>query len=166
MPKIRLCFFPNSGNFAMKISYWLKVIIWLLCFFYLETINMEQMHTVVAQRVKAKFWAMVPGCCNLQDIVMWMKIILNDLSMKYDIPMKLFLDNKSAITISQNIVLLQNKTHWDRLELNHGEICRRLVTGIYFPLRLFGNVPRDYLQGAIRILLARWEWVISQGGIL
>lgn len=108
----------------MKISYWLKVIIWLLCFFYLETINMEQMHTVVAQRVKAKFWAMVPGCCNLQDIVMWMKIILNDLSMKYDIPMKLFLDNKLAITTSQNIVLDYRTKH---IEIDWNLIMERFV---------------------------------------
>jgi len=55
---------------------------------------------------------------------MWMKIILNDLSMKYDVPMKLFLDNKLAITISQNIVLDYRTKH---IEIDWNLIMERFV---------------------------------------
>ena len=49
---------------------------------------------------KPKFRAMVVGVCEL----LWVKIILEDLKVQRSKPMKLFSDNKSAISIAHNPV--------------------------------------------------------------
>lgn len=50
--------------------------------------------------VEVEFRAMTQVFCELQ----WMKIILNDLRIRYQAPMKPFWDNKSAINIAHNPV--------------------------------------------------------------
>lgn len=58
-------------------------------------------HNVVAKSsADAEFRAMAQGVCEL----LWMKIILDDLKIKYEAPMGLFCDNKFAISISHNPV--------------------------------------------------------------
>ena len=47
---------------------------------------------------KAKFRTMAHEVCEL----LWLKIILEDLKIKWDSPMRLYCDNKSAINIAHN----------------------------------------------------------------
>jgi len=49
---------------------------------------------------EAEFRSMALGICEL----LWMKIILEDLRIKWDEPMKLYCDKKSAIAIAHNPV--------------------------------------------------------------
>lgn len=52
-------------------------------------------HNVVARSsTKAEFRVMAQGVCEL----LWVKIILDGLKIKYEAPMRLFYDNKSART--------------------------------------------------------------------
>jgi len=55
---------------------------------------------VARSNVEAKFQAMAQGICEL----LWLKIILEDLKIKWDGPMKLYCDKKSAINIAHNPV--------------------------------------------------------------
>ena len=64
--------------------------------------------TIVARsRAKAEFRAMTHGICEL----LGMKIILNDLKVKREGPMKLYYDNKSAISIGHNQVQHEHTKH-------------------------------------------------------
>ena len=47
---------------------------------------------------ESKFRAIAQGLCEL----LWLKIILDDLRIKWDVPMKLNCDKKSAINIAHN----------------------------------------------------------------
>ena len=54
---------------------------------------------VVARLIaKSKFRVIAQGLCEL----LWLKIILDDLRIKWDGPMKLYCDNKSTINIAHN----------------------------------------------------------------
>ena len=48
--------------------------------------------------VESEFRAIAQGLCEL----LWLKMILDDLRIKWDDPMKLYCDNKSAINIAHN----------------------------------------------------------------
>ncbi|RVW34420.1 hypothetical protein CK203_034705 [Vitis vinifera] len=48
--------------------------------------------------VEVKFKAMAHGVCEL----LWIKIILSDLGIKWEEPMKLYYDSKLAINIANN----------------------------------------------------------------
>ncbi|RDY12646.1 hypothetical protein CR513_02526, partial [Mucuna pruriens] len=76
---------------------------------------------------------MTPGICEL----LWMKIILDDLKIKYKGPMKLYCDNKSAI----------NMTH------------SRLITIVYVHTehQLEDVLTRACLLKGFINLLASWE---------
>ena len=50
--------------------------------------------------VEAQFRAMAQGVCEL----LWLKIILEDLKIRWDGPIRLYYDNKSAISIAHNLV--------------------------------------------------------------
>ena len=49
---------------------------------------------------EAEFRAMAQGVCEL----LWLKIILEDLKIRWDGPIRLYYDNKSAISIAHNLV--------------------------------------------------------------
>ena len=53
---------------------------------------------VARSRAEAEFRAMAQGVCEL----LWMKIILDDLKIKYEATMGLVCDNKSPISIEHN----------------------------------------------------------------
>ena len=55
---------------------------------------------VAKSSVEAEFCAMTQEVCEL----LWLKIVLEDLKIKGDGPMKLYCDNKSAISIAHNPV--------------------------------------------------------------
>jgi len=51
-------------------------------------------------RAESEFRAMTHDICEL----LWLKIMLQDLKIHWDGPMKLYCDNKSAINIAYNCV--------------------------------------------------------------
>ena len=63
---------------------------------------MEEQKTNVVSRssAEAEFCSMALGMCEL----LWLKILLNDLKIEWNTPMKLYCDNKSAISIAHNPV--------------------------------------------------------------
>ena len=64
---------------------------------------------------KAEFRAMTLGLCEL----LWLKIVLDDLRIISHCPMKLFCDNKSAISIAHNLV--------QHVRMKHVEIDRHFI---------------------------------------
>ena len=57
--------------------------------------------------VESEFRAIAQGVCEL----LWLKIILDDLRIKWEDPMKLYCDNKSAINIAHNPVQHKRMKH-------------------------------------------------------
>ena len=64
----------------------------------LVTWRSKKQNVVARSSAKAEFKAMAQGVCEL----LWMKIILDDLKIKYEAPMGLVCDNKSTISIAHN----------------------------------------------------------------
>ena len=62
---------------------------------------------VARSSAKAEFRAMAHVICEL----LWIKIILSDLGIKWKEPMKLYYDNKSAINIAYNLVQHDQTKH-------------------------------------------------------
>ena len=68
-------------------------------------------HNVVARSsAESKFKVIAQGLCEL----LWLKIILDDLRIKWDDPMKFYCDNKSVINIAHNPIQ-HNRTNILRL---------------------------------------------------
>ena len=62
---------------------------------------------VARYSVELEFRAIAQGLCEL----LWLKIILDDLRIKWDGPMKLYCDNKSAINIAHNPIQHDRTKH-------------------------------------------------------
>ena len=73
----------------------------------LVTWRSKKQNEVTRSSEKAEFRVMTQGVCEL----LWMKIILNDLKVKYEVPMGLTYDNKSAISIAHNPVQHEQTKH-------------------------------------------------------
>jgi hypothetical protein len=73
---------------------------------------------------------MAQGICEL----LWLKIILEDLKIKWEGPMKLYCDNKSAISIAHNPVQhdrtkhIEVDRHFIKEKLDSGLICTPYVS--------------------------------------
>ena len=61
----------------------------------------------VVARSSAEFRAMAHGICEL----LWLKIIMEDMGIKWEGSMKLYCDNKSAINIAHNPVQHDRTKH-------------------------------------------------------
>lgn len=78
---------------------------------------------------EAEFRAMAQGVCE----VIWLRSILEELKVEYDSPMKLFCDNKSAISIAHNPVQhdqtkhVEVDRHFIKERLERGELCMPYV---------------------------------------
>jgi len=76
---------------------------------------------------------MAQGVCEL----LWMKVILDDLKVKYKAPIGLTCDNKSAINIAHNLVQHDRTKH---VEIDQHFIKEKLDNGLiaidYIPSRL------------------------------
>ncbi|RVW64248.1 Retrovirus-related Pol polyprotein from transposon RE1 [Vitis vinifera] len=88
-------------------------------------------HNVVARSsAEAEFRAMAQGVCEL----LWLKIVLEDLKIKWDGPMRLYCDNKSAISIAHNPVQhdrtkhIEIDRHFIKEKLDSGLICTPYVS--------------------------------------
>jgi len=72
---------------------------------------------------------MAQGICE----IIWIRSILNELQIKFTAPMKLFCDNKSAISIANNPVQhdrtkhVEIDRHFIKEKLERGEICMPFV---------------------------------------
>ena len=87
---------------------------------------------MVRSNIKAKFHAMTRGVCKL----LWLKIILKDLKIKWDDPMRLFCDNKFTISIAYNPMQHDRMKH---IKINRHFIKEKLDSElIYTP-----NVSTD-----------------------
>ena len=79
--------------------------------------------------VESKFRAIAQGLCEL----LWLKIILEDLRIKWDDPMKLYCDNKSAINIAHNPIQhdmtkhIEVDKHFIEEKLEEGVVCMSYV---------------------------------------
>ena len=62
---------------------------------------------VARSSAEAEFRAMTHGICEL----IWIRIILSDLGIKWKEPMKLYCDNKSTISIAHNPVQHDRTKH-------------------------------------------------------
>ena len=84
---------------------------------------------VARSSAEAEFRAMAAGVCEL----LWVKIILEDLKVQWSKPMKLYCDNKLAISIAHNPVQHDRTKHREidkhfiKEKLDSGLICSPYV---------------------------------------
>ena len=96
----------------------------------LVTWRSKKQNVVVRSSAEAKFQAMAQGVCEL----LWLKIILKDLKIKWDGPMRLYCDNKSTISITHNLVQhdrtkhIEIDRHFIKEKLDSGLICTPYVS--------------------------------------
>ena len=78
---------------------------------------------------EAEFRAIAQGLCEL----LWLKIILDDLKIKRECPIKLYCDNKSAISIAHNPIQhdrtkhVEIDRHFIKEKLEEGLVCMSYV---------------------------------------
>ena len=73
----------------------------------------KKQNVVTKLSVEAEFQAMAQEVCRL----LWMKIILDDLTIKYEAPIKVFCDNKFVISIAHNHVQ-HDRTKYIEIDLH------------------------------------------------
>ena len=83
-------------------------------------------HNVVARSsAESQFRVNAQGLCEL----LWLKIILNDLRIEWDDPIKLYRDKKSAINIAYNLIQhdrtkhIEVDRHFIKEKLEEGVVC-------------------------------------------
>nr|KYP46112.1 Retrovirus-related Pol polyprotein from transposon TNT 1-94 [Cajanus cajan] len=96
----------------------------------LVTWKSKKQSVVAKSSAEAEFRAMAQGICEL----LWLKIILEDLRIKSDEPMRLYCDNKSVISIAHNPVQhdrtkhIEVDKHFIKEKLDSGLICTPYVS--------------------------------------
>ena len=84
---------------------------------------------VARSSAESEFRVIAQGLCEL----LWLKIILDDLRIKWDGPMKLYCDNKSAINIAHNPIQhdrtnhIEIDRHFIKEQLEEGVVCMSYV---------------------------------------
>ena len=84
---------------------------------------------VASSSTKLEFKVIAQGLCEL----LWLKIILDDFRIKWDYPMKLYCDNKSAINIAHNPIQhdrtkhIEVERHFIKEKLEEGVVCMSYV---------------------------------------
>ena len=84
---------------------------------------------VARSSADSKFRAIAQGLCEL----LWLKIILDDLRIKWGGPMKFYCDNKSAINIAHNPIQhdgtkhIKIDRHFIKEKLEEGVVCMSYV---------------------------------------
>ena len=73
----------------------------------LGSLGSKKQKIVARSSAEAKFRAMAQGIYEL----LWLKIILEDLKIKWKMPMRLYCNNKSAINIAHNLVQHDRTKH-------------------------------------------------------
>ena len=99
----------------------------------LVTWRSKKQNVVPRSSAEAEFIAMAQGVCEL----LWMKVILDDLKIKYEALMGLVCDNKSAISIAHNLVQHDRTKH---IEIDRHFIKEKLDNGLmateYIPSKI------------------------------
>ena len=96
----------------------------------LVTWRSKKQSVVSRSSAEAEFKSMANGICEL----LWIKRVLEDLKKEANLPLKLFCDNKAAISISQNPVQhdrtkhIEIDRHFIKEKLDNGIICTPFVT--------------------------------------
>nr|KYP55256.1 hypothetical protein KK1_001462 [Cajanus cajan] len=94
----------------------------------------KKQSVVTRSSAKIEFRAMALGICEL----LWLEIILEDLKIRWDEPMRLYCDNKSAIIIAHNPVQydrtkhIEVDRHFIKEKLDYGMICQNHVAHCVF----------------------------------
>ncbi|RDY13166.1 Copia protein, partial [Mucuna pruriens] len=89
----------------------------------LVTLRSNKQNVVAQSSVEVEFRAMTQGICE----GLWMNIILDDLKVKYEGPIKLFCDNNSIISIAHNLVQHDRTKH---IEIDRHFIKEKLDSGL------------------------------------
>ena len=89
----------------------------------LVTWRSKKQNVVARSSAESEFRAIAQGLCEL----LWLKIILDDLRIKWDDPMKLYCDNKSAINIAHNPIVYDRTKH---IEVDRHFIKEKLEEGV------------------------------------
>ena len=95
----------------------------------LVTWRSKKQNVVARSSAEAEFRTMAQGVCEL----LWLKIVLEDLKIKWDGPMRLYCDNKSTINIAHNPVQhdrtkhIEIDRHFIKEKLDSGLICTPYV---------------------------------------
>ena len=89
----------------------------------------KKQNVVVRSSAEAEFRAMAQGVCEL----LWLKIILEGLKIKWEGPMRLYCDKKFTISIAHNPVHdctkhIEVDRHFIKEKLEGGLICTSYVT--------------------------------------
>lgn len=105
-------------------------------------------HNVVARSsAEAEFRSMALGICEL----VWLNIIFEDLKIKWEGPMRLYCDNKSAINIAHNPVQHDRMKH---IEVDRHFIKEKLDSGLICTLFVFTkNQLADILTKGLSIVV-------------
>ncbi|KAH9792323.1 hypothetical protein KPL71_004074 [Citrus sinensis] len=74
---------------------------------YLITCRSKKQNVVARSSTEVEFRAMANGVCE----VLWIKNVLGELKLDIEAPMRLFCDNKSAISIANNLVQYDRTKH-------------------------------------------------------
>ena len=83
----------------------------------------KKKHVVVRSSVEAEFQTMALGICEL----MWLKGLLRELQVNLENPMRLYCDNKAAVSIAHNLVQ-HNKTK--HVEIDRYFIKEKIDSGL------------------------------------
>ena len=89
----------------------------------------KKQNVVARLSAESEFRAIAQGLCEL----LWLKIILNDLRIKCDGPMKLYCDNKLAINIAYNPIQhdrtkhIEIDRHFIKEKLEEAVVCMSYV---------------------------------------
>ena len=95
----------------------------------LVTWRSKKQNVVARSFAESEFRAIAQGLCEL----LWLKIILDDLRIKWDGPMKLYCDNKSTINIAHNPIQhdrtkhIEIDRHFIKEKLEEGVVCMSYV---------------------------------------
>ena len=98
----------------------------------LVTWRSKKQSLVARSSTEAKFRTMAQGVCEL----LCLKIVLEDLKIKWDGPMRLYFDNKSAINIAHNSVQHDRMKH---IKIDKYFIKEKLDSGLISAPYVFTN---------------------------
>ena len=85
----------------------------------------KKQNVAARSSTESEFRAIAQGLCEL----LWLKIVLDDMRIKWDYPMKLYCDNKTAINIAHNPIQhdrtkhIEVERHFIKEKLEEGVVC-------------------------------------------
>ena len=89
----------------------------------LVTLRSKKQNVIARSSAKSEFQSIAMGVCEL----LWLKIILDDLKIRWEGPIRLYCDNKSTISIANNPV---QHDHTKHIEVNKHFIKEKRDSGL------------------------------------